>query len=62
MINLTVLQVVGHTGGENSVTVEVENDLRAGTGQLHRCWCVRAGTVLWEQLLSARILAAAGSR
>ena len=57
-----LLQVEGQIGGENNVTVEVENDLPAGTGQLHRCRCVRGGTVLWEQLLSSRILAVAGSR
>ncbi|XP_070205322.1 protein HIRA-like isoform X2 [Littorina saxatilis] len=54
--------VEGQTGGDNNLTVEVENDLAAGTGQLHRCRCLRTGTVLWEQILSSRVLAVAGSR
>ncbi|KAL8566416.1 hypothetical protein ACOMHN_011994 [Nucella lapillus] len=54
--------VDGQTGGENNTTVDVENDLPAGTGQVHRCRCVRASQVLWEQVLSSRILAVAGSK
>nr|KAG5687049.1 hypothetical protein BaRGS_002422 [Batillaria attramentaria] len=54
--------IEGQAGGDSSLTVEVENGVAAGSGQLHRCRCVRAGTVLWEQLLTSRILTLAGSR
>jgi hypothetical protein len=55
--------VEGQTGSGSNVTAEIENDLPAGSGgKLHRCRCMCDGKVLWEQLLSARILTIAGSR
>lgn len=55
--------VEGQTGGDNTLTVETENDIPAGAGnKVHHCRCLCASKVLWEQLLSARILSVAGSR
>jgi hypothetical protein len=55
--------VEGQIGSGSIVMAEIENDLPAGSGgKLHRCRCMCDGKVLWEQLLSARILTIAGSR
>lgn len=62
-IEKTSTQLIdGQTGGDNCMTVETENGMAALSGQLHRCRCVRAGQVLWEQLLTSRIISVAGSR
>ena len=50
-------------GGEMGVvSLEVENYIQCGSGYLHKLKMLRGGDTEWEQVLSSKIIATAGTR
>ncbi|KAH9524197.1 hypothetical protein Btru_053770 [Bulinus truncatus] len=51
----------GQMGDANSTVLEVENSFELGAVRVHRLKCVRGGKMVWNQMLTSKISAVAGS-
>ncbi|CAL1534335.1 unnamed protein product [Lymnaea stagnalis] len=61
-IEKTVSKVVkGQMGGTHALVLEVENGLELGAAKVHRLRCMLGGKVMWDQMLTSKISAVAGS-
>lgn len=54
--------IQGGAGDAGTVTLEVENFVQCGTYHLHKLKLCKAGDSVWEQVLSSKIIATAGTR
>ena len=54
--------ILGGSGDVGATTLEVENYVQSGSLQLHKLKLSKGGDTEWEQILSSKILAVAGTR
>lgn len=60
MLSLT-LQVIKDSG-DGGTSLEIENSVHSGGVTLNKIKYVKGGNTEWEQVLSTKIIAAAGSK
>ena len=54
--------ISGKPGGNDVITLEVENDVKTGVTSLHKLRCDCSGTLLWEQVFTSKILSVTGTK